>query len=82
MDKETTPKGKKRKNLQKEISEIEANNLSGIEFKELVTRMLKTLSEKCKKLSGTYISMKKDLETSNKNQIEKKSAIPEIKNTQ
>ena len=51
------------------LSEIKASNLSDIEFKVMVIRMLKELSENYKKLSGTYISMKKDIETLNKNQL-------------
>ena len=41
------------------LSEIEASNLSDIEFKIMVIRMLKELSENYKELSGTYINMKK-----------------------
>ena len=52
---------------EKELSEIEANNLSDIEFNVMVIRMLKELSENYKELSGTYISMKKDIVTLNKN---------------
>ena len=47
----------------------------------MVIRMLKELSETCKELSGIYISMKNGIETINKNQVEIKNVISEIKNT-
>ena len=53
---------------EKELREIEASNLSNIEFKVMVIRMLK-------KFHRTYISMKKDIETLNKNQLEMKSTL-------
>ena len=40
----------KEESLEKELNEIEASNLSDIEFKIRVIRMLKELSENCKKL--------------------------------
>ena len=65
----------KRRNPQKkELNEIEASNLSDIEFKVMVIRILKVLSE-------NYISMKKDTETKNKNRKEMNNKISEIKNT-
>ena len=63
--------GKQRNNLQmkendecpeKELNEIEASKLPDIEFKVMVTRMLKELRE-------NYISMKKNIQTMNKNQL-------------
>ena len=54
---------------EKEIKSIEASNLSDIEFKVMVLRMLKELSENCKEVNGNYISMKKDIETMNKSQV-------------
>ena len=55
------------------LNEIEASNHSDTEFKIVVIRMLKELSENYKKLYGShkeliekYISMKKDIETMNK----------------
>ena len=42
--------------------------------------MLKELSENYKELSGNYISMKKSIETMNKNQVGMKHTIPEVKN--
>ena len=46
----------------------------------MVIRMLKEL-ENYKEISGTHINMKKDIETLNKNQMEMKNAISEMKNT-
>ena len=55
---------------EKELNEIEARNLSDIEFKIVVMKMFKKLSEKYKDLHGNYMelsgncsSMKKDTET-------------------
>ena len=45
------------------LNEIEAGKLSDIEFKIMVIRILK-------ELSGNYNSMKKNMETMNKNQDE------------
>ena len=54
------------KGIEKELSEIEASNPSDIEFKTMVIRMLKDLSENFKELQGSfkelnwnYTSMKK-----------------------
>ena len=58
----------------KELNEIEASNLSDIEFKIMVKRMFMELSE-------NYISMKKDIETMNKIQDEIKNTISEMRNT-
>ena len=72
----------------KELNKTEASNLSDIEFKVMVIRILKVLSENYKKLhgiyrepSGNYTSMKKDIETMNKKQEEMKNIVSEIKNT-
>ena len=46
-----------------ELNEIEASNLSDIEFKRMFIRMLKELSNNYKELSGNYHSMKKEIET-------------------
>ena len=59
---------------EKELNETEASNVSDIEFKVMVIRMLKELSE-------NYISMKKNIETMNKNHLEMNNAISEKKNT-
>lgn len=47
----------------KELNDMEARNLSDIEFKLMVIRILKKLSE-------NYNNMKKEIETINKNQSE------------
>ena len=49
------------------------------EFKSMVISMLKGLCFNYKELSGNYTSMKKDIETMNKNQLEMKNAESEIK---
>ena len=65
----------KEKPQAKELNEIlEASKLSDIELKIMVIRTFKELNE-------NYISMKKVIETMNKNQLEMKNAISEIKNT-
>ena len=81
--------GRQKKNLQskgmedsplKELNEIEVSKLSDIEFKRMVVRMLKELTDNYKELSGNYNSMKKEIETINKNQEEMKNTIYEMKN--
>ena len=62
----------------KELNEIEASNLSDIEFKKMVIRMLKEPSDNFKELSGNYNGMQKEIETINKNQEEMKNTISEI----
>ena len=54
------------KTLQKELNKMEISNLSQVEFKTLVIRMLKKLSE--------------DLSSIKKTQLEKKGTLTEIKN--
>lgn len=64
---------KERKNLQKkEQNKKEASNLSDTKFKVTVIRILKQLSENYKELRGNYNSMKKDIETMDKNQLERR----------
>ena len=70
------------------LNEIEASNLSGIEFKIMVIRMLKKLRENQKELYGSYkelsrnyTSMRKDIKTMNKSQEEIQNTISELKNT-
>ena len=70
------------------LNEIEARNLSDIEFKIMVIRILKKHSENYKEtygsykqLTGNYISMKKDIKTNNESQEEMKNTISELKNT-
>ena len=70
----------KKESTKKNLREIKASNLSDIEFKVMVIRMLKE-SEISKELSGIYISMKTYIETLNKNNLEMKNAISEMKNT-
>ena len=64
----------------KVVNEIEASNLSNIEFKKMFIVMLKELTDNYKELNGHYISMKKEIETINKNLEEIKNTISEIKN--
>ena len=52
----------------KELNEMETSKLSDIEFKRMVMRILKELTDNYKELSGNYNSMKKETETINKNQ--------------
>ena len=44
--------------LVKDLNEKEVSKLSGIEFKWMVIRMLKELSDNYKELSGNYNNMK------------------------
>ena len=77
----------KEESPEKELNEIEANNYSDIEFKIMVIRMPKKLSENYRKLYGSYKELsgnyviKKDIETMNKNQEEIKNTISAMKNT-
>ena len=64
----------KEESPEKELHEIEVIKLSDIEFKIMVIRMLKELNE-------NYISMRKDIETMNKNQLEMKNETSDMKNT-
>ena len=54
----------------KEINEMKVTKLSDIEFKVIVTKMLKEVADNYKELSENYNSMKKEIETINKNQEE------------
>ena len=56
---------------------MEISNLPDIEFKKMVIRILKELSENFNKIA----SIKKVIETIKKNQSETKKKTPEIKNT-
>ena len=62
----------------KELNEMEASKLSDIDFKRMVIRMLKALTDN-KELSENYNSMKKEIQTLNKTQDEMKNTISEIK---
>ena len=70
------------RNPQKVLNEIEAIQISDIEFKTMATRKFNEISENYQKLHGRYkeltakyISMKKDIETINKSQEDMKNAI-------
>ena len=60
---------------------MDASNLSDLQLKIMVIRILEELSNNYKELSGNYNSMKKEIETMNKNQKEIKNTIFEMKNT-
>ena len=64
----------------KELNEMEVTKLSDIEFKIMVIKMLKELTDNYKELSKNYISMKKEIETINKNQEVMNNKILERKN--
>ena len=62
------------------LNEKEASQLSDVEFKAMVIRKLKELTENYQKLQGNYnelianyINMKKEIETINKGQEEMKN---------
>ncbi|KAF6081834.1 hypothetical protein HJG60_008841 [Phyllostomus discolor] len=70
------------------LNEIEATQLSDIEFKAMIIRKLNELTMSYKKLQGSYneltanyINMKREIETINKGQEEIKNTISELKNT-
>ena len=80
MRRQRNPQSKgKEESPERVLSETEASNLSDIEFKVIIIRMLKELSENYKELSGNYIRMKKDIKSMNKNQEEVKDTITEMK---
>ena len=64
---------------EKELNEIEARTPSDIEFKIMVIRMFKELSDNYRELSGNYSTIKKDIETINKIQEEMKNTLSEMK---
>ena len=63
----------------KEFNEMEVTKLSDIEFKIMVIKMLKELTDNHKELSENYISMKKEIKAINKNQEEMNNKISGIK---
>ena len=72
--------------LERMLNEIEASQLSDIEFKAMVIRKLNEHTENYQNLQGNYdeltvnyINMK--VETINKSQQEMKNMISELKNT-
>ena len=69
--------GRQRKNLQPkgmedstlpELNQLEASKLSDIEFKIMVIKMFKELTDNYKEFTENYNSMKKEVETIHKNQ--------------
>ena len=56
---------------------METSNLSDIESKRKVIRMLKKFTDNYMELSKSYNSTKKEIETVNKNQEEVKNTISE-----
>ena len=80
--------GRQKKNMQskgiensplKGLNEMDVSKLSDIEFKIMVIRMIKELTESYKELSENCNSMKKEIEIINKNQEEMRNIIFEIK---
>ena len=73
------------------LTDIEASQLSDTEFKAMIIRKFTELSELTEnyqklqrnynELTAKYINMKKETETINKGQEEKKSTNSELKNT-
>ena len=63
----------------KELNKREVSKLSDIEFKIMVTKMLKELTDNYKELSENDNSMKNEIETINKNQEEMNNEISEVK---
>ena len=64
---------------QKELNEMEVTKPSDIEFKIMVIKVLKELTDIYKELSQKYNSMKKVKETINKNKEEMNNKIMDIK---
>ena len=67
------------------LNEKEASQLSDNEFKELVIRKFHELTQNYQKLQGNYneitvnyINMKKEIETINKGQEERKKTLSEL----
>ena len=78
----------KEKASERMLNEIQAGQLSDIEFKAMVIRKLNELIENYQKLQGNYneltanyINMKKDTGTIYKDQEEMKDTISELNNT-
>ena len=76
----------KEESSERMLNEIEASQLSDIEFKTMVIRKLNELTENYQKLqrnyeerTANYTSMKKDIVTINKSQEEMKNTISELK---
>ena len=70
------------------LNEIEASQLSDIQFTAMVIRKFNELTENYQKLQGNYneltanyINIEKEIETTNKGQEDMKNTISELKNT-
>ena len=79
----------KEESSERTLNEIEASQLSHIEFKTMVIRKLnelrvnyKKLQENYEELTVNYISIKRDIETIKKGQGEMNNAISELKKTE
>ena len=59
----------------KKVNEMEVTKLSNIDFKLMVIKMLKELTDDNKELSENYNSMKNKIETIHKNQEEMNNKI-------
>ena len=68
------------KTLEKELNEMEINNLSDAEFKTLIIRMLKELSEDLSSIKKIQAEMKDTLIEINNNLQRNKSRVDEVKN--
>ena len=56
--------------LLKQLNKMEVTNVSDMEFKIMVIKMLKELTDNYKELNENYNSMKKEIEIINANQEE------------
>ena len=63
----------------KKVTKMRVTKQSDIEFKIMVIKMLKELTDNYKELSENYINTKKEIETINKNQKEMNNKILEMK---
>ena len=63
----------------KELNAMEVSKLSDIEFKIMIIKMLKELTDNYKELSENYNSMKKEIETILKNRSYYKGHMDKIK---
>ena len=68
------------KTPEKELNEMEISNLSDAEFKTLVIRMLKELSEKCNSIKNIWSEMKDTLIEIKNNLQGHDSRVEEAKN--
>ena len=63
----------------RKLNEMDVTKLSDIQFKLMVIKMLKQLTDNYKELKENYISMKRKIEIINKNQEEMNNKMTEIK---